>query len=278
MHVFSQTEPVLRPLWAVLANAFAPWSSKLVCLMRLTRGAFPIHIRSLNHDRRKIWSQTSDNMGKWSIRGGKSQRRERKKKKIREEKVLRERVRRKKSQAREKVEQGPRKGRKVWKDCVFHCLVVPAGRKVGSLKWRARSHVVGWEIENCTLLCREAHFEVKTPKAPHVRSTFESWDVQKVRPAFGANVRNTFGGGDVEKVHAVVARRCAKHILKSTCNKHAKKTPHVQTTWKVAMSKKCTPFWRKVHSQVKTDGLRPLFGVRIWFCIAGGMHSAPCQL
>ena len=53
--------------------------------------------------------------------------------KIREEKVLRERVRRKKSQAREKVEQGSRKGRKVWKDCVFHCRVVPAGRKVGSL-------------------------------------------------------------------------------------------------------------------------------------------------
>ena len=110
--------------------------------MRLTRGAFPIHIRSLNHDRRKfevklptIWESEASEVGR--------AREEKGRRKIREEKVLRERVRRKKSQAREKVEQGPRKGRKVWKDCVFHCLVVPAGRKVGSLKWRARSHVVG---------------------------------------------------------------------------------------------------------------------------------------
>ena len=40
--------------------------------------------------------------------------------------------------------------------------------------------------KKCTLLWREAHFEVKMYKAPHVRATF--------------------GGSDVEKVHAVVAR------------------------------------------------------------------------
>ena len=41
--------------------------------------------------------------------------------------------------------------------------------------------------KKCTPLWREAHFEVKMYKTPHVRATF--------------------GGSDVEKVHAVVARR-----------------------------------------------------------------------
>ena len=41
-------------------------------------------------------------------------------------------------------------------------------------------------LKKCTPLWREAHFEVKRCKTPHVRATF--------------------GGSDVEKVHAVVAR------------------------------------------------------------------------
>ena len=43
-----------------------------------------------------------------------------------------------------------------------------------------------WMLEKCTPLWREAHFQVKMYKTPHVRATF--------------------GGSDVEKVHAVVAR------------------------------------------------------------------------
>ena len=41
-------------------------------------------------------------------------------------------------------------------------------------------------LKKCTPLWREAHFEVRMHKTPHVRATF--------------------GGSDVEKVHAVVAR------------------------------------------------------------------------
>ena len=41
-------------------------------------------------------------------------------------------------------------------------------------------------LKKCTPLWREAHFQVKMYKTPHVRATF--------------------GGSDVEKVHAVVAR------------------------------------------------------------------------
>ena len=50
-----------------------------------------------------------------------------------------------------------------------------------------------------------------------------------------------------EKVHAVVARRCAKHISKSKCAKHTMSGPLLE----VAMSKKCTPLWREAHFEVK---------------------------
>ena len=158
--------------------------------------------------------------------------------------------------------------------------------------------------KKCTPLWREAHFEVKMYKALGVRTTFGSWDVEKVhavvaRSTFrsqnvqstrgsdhfwklrcrksarrcGAKhiskwkctipgVRTTFGSWDVEKVHAVVARstfrsenvqsttcsrhfwrfrcrksarRCgAKHISKSKCTKHYMFAPLLE----VQMSKK----------------------------------------
>ena len=57
--------------------------------------------------------------------------------------------------------------------------MAPEGRKVGSLKRRVRSHPARWEMKTCTPLWREAQFEVKMYKAPHVRSTFGSWDLEK---------------------------------------------------------------------------------------------------
>ena len=57
--------------------------------------------------------------------------------------------------------------------------------------------------KKCTPLWREAHFEVNMLKTPHVRTTFGSWDV--------------------EKVHAVVAL--------STFRSQNVKTPHVRTTF-----------------------------------------------
>ena len=71
--------------------------------------------------------------------------------------------------------------------------------------------------KKCTPLWREAQFQVKMYKTPQLRTTFGSWDVEKVhavvaRSTFPSqNVQNTrarttFGGCDVEKVHAVVAR------------------------------------------------------------------------
>ena len=55
-------------------------------------------------------------------------------------------------------------------------------------------------LKKCMPLRREAHFEVKMYKAPHVRATF--------------------GGSDVEKVHVVVARRTfrSQNVQNTTCS------------------------------------------------------------
>ena len=127
------------------------------------------------YNRRKFRSQTSDNMDRWKAEQGRG----REKRKIRREKIRRERVRRKKMQMREKVG-------KSRNTVFFQWFVAPEGRKVGSLKRRVRSQLARWEMKICTPLWREAHFEVKMYKTHHSRTTFGSWDV--------------------EKVHAVVAR------------------------------------------------------------------------
>ena len=72
--------------------------------------------------------------------------------------------------------------------------------------------------KKCTPLWREAHFQVKMYKTHHCRTTFGSWDVEKVHAVVAAKhiskskftkhtrSRTTFGSWDVEKVHAVAAR------------------------------------------------------------------------
>ena len=115
-------------------------------------------------------------MDRWKAEQGRG----REKRKIRRKKSRRERVRRKKMQMREKVG-------KSRNTVFFQWFVAPEGRKVGSLKRRVRSQLARREMNNCTPLWREAHFEVKMLKTP--------------------GVRTTFGGSDVEKVHGVVARR-----------------------------------------------------------------------
>ena len=84
----------------------------------------------------------------------------------------------------------------------FQWFVAPEGRKVGSLKRRVRSQLARGEMKNCTPLWREAHFQVKMYKTPQPRSTFGSWDV--------------------EKVHAVVARSIfrSQNVQNTTCTRH----------------------------------------------------------
>ena len=194
--------------------------------------------------RRKFRSQTSDNMDRWKAEQGRG----REKRKIRREKIRRERVRRKKMQMREQVG-------KSRNTVFFQWFVAPESRKVGSLKRRVRSQLAGWEMKNCTPLWREAHFQVKMYKTPGVRTTFGSWDVEKVhavvaRSTFPSqNVQNTRGSDHFWKLRCrKSARRCgAKHISKWKCRKHLS----VGRLLEVAMSKKCTPLWREAHFQVK---------------------------
>ena len=90
--------------------------------------------------------------------------------------------------------------------------------------------------KKCTPLWREAHFEVKMYKTPHVRATF--------------------GGSDVEKVHAVLARS----IFRS---QNVKNTRGFGPLLEVRMSKQCMPLWREGHFEVnmfKALGVRTTFG------------------
>ena len=197
------------------------------------------------HSRRKFRSQTSDNMDRWKAEQGRG----REKRKIRREKIRRERVRRKKMQMREKVG-------KSRNTVFFQWFVAPEGRKVGSLKRRVRSQLARWEMKNCTPLWREAHFQVKMHNTHQLRTTFGSWDVEKVHAVVA---RSTFPSQNVQNTPASdhfwqlrcrkSARRCgAKHISKSKCTKHTSVGPLLA----VEMSKKCTPLWREAHFQVKS--------------------------
>ena len=167
-------------------------------------------------------------MDRWKAEQGRG----REKRKIRSEKGRRERLRRKKMQMREEVGKS--------RNTVFlQWFEAPEGRKVGSLKRRVRSHVAKWEMKNCTLLWREAHFEVKMYKTHRVRTNFGSWDV--------------------EKVHAVVARSTFP-------SQNVQKNTSVGPLLEVEMLKKCTPLWREAHFEVKmlkADMFGPLLEVEM---------------
>ena len=209
--------------------------------------------------RRKFRSQTSDNMDRWKAEVVRVREEKRRREKIREEKES-EDVRRKKIQVREKVE-------KSRFTVFFQWFVAPEGRKVGWLKRRVRSHVVRWEMKSCTPLWRKAHFQVKMCKAHQVRSTFGSWNVQKVHAVVA---RSTFASQNAQNISVSdrlwklrcrkSARRCgAKHIS----SQNVQNTSVSDRFWKlrcpksvrpllqVEMSKKGTPLWREAHIQVK---------------------------
>ena len=136
-----------------------------------------------------------------------------------------------------------------------------------SLKRRVRSQLARWEMKNCMPLWREAHFQVKKYKTPQPRTAFGSCNVEKVhavvaRSTFPSqNVQNTpFSDHFWQLRCRKSARRCgAKHISKSKCTKHTILGPLLA----VEMSKKCTPFWRAAHFEVKmykTPQPRTTFG------------------
>ena len=105
-------------------------------------------------------------MDRWSSRGGKRHRKE----ESEEKKSEKKKNERQKVKVREKVE-------KSRNTVFFQCFVAQKGRKVGSLKRRVHRHLGRWDRKNCTPLWREG---VKKLKTFRVRSTFGSWNVEKV--------------------------------------------------------------------------------------------------
>ena len=171
--------------------------------------------------RRKFRSETSDNMDSW---------------KAEVRRVRRDKIRRKKMQMREKI------GKSRF-TVFFQWFVAPEGRKVGSLKRRVRSQLARWDMKKCTPLWREAHFQVKMDKTLEERTTFGSWDVEKVHAVvarstfWSQNVQNTPMSDHFWKFRCrKSARRCgAKHISKSK----VLKTDGLGPLLEVQMSKKC---------------------------------------
>ena len=160
--------------------------------------------------------------------------------------VRRNKIRRKKMQMREKVGMSRN-------TVFFQWFVAPVGRKVGSLKRRVRSQLARWEMKSCTQLWREAHFQVKMYKTPQCRTTFGSWDVEKVHAVVA---RSTFRSENVQSTPfsehfwklrcRKSARRCgAKHILKSKVLKIDGLGPLLE----VRMSKKCRKSVVKVSAK-----------------------------
>ena len=161
---------------------------------------------------------------------------------VREEKSRREKIREEKESEERRCRCAKRwESRKTL--CFFQWFVVPEGRKVGSLKQRVRSHLAKWEMTNCTPLWREAHLKVKRNKTPHVRTTFGSWDVEKVNAAVSrstfrsqnvqsipTSTSDSFGSWDVEKVHAVVAQNTFR-------SQNVQKPPASDHFWKLRCRK-----------------------------------------
>ena len=187
----------------------------------------------------------------------------------RRERLEERRSEKRKSQKKEDAD--ARKGRKVAKHCVFPMICGSGGSKSRLAKsggcgaswpderWKiarrcGAKHISKskcpkhtrfgplLEVEmskKCTPLWREAHFQVKMSKTHQVRTTFGSWDV--------------------EKVHAVVARSTFPS------QKCKKMSGGLGPLLEVEMSKKCTctPLWREAHFQVKmykTHQVRTTFG------------------
>ena len=93
----------------------------------------------------------------------------------------------------------------------FQWFVVPEGRKVGSLKRRARSD----KRENCPPLWRETHFQIKMRQNTTGSDHFSKLGCNQ-------NVQNTACSDHFLKLgYRKIARRCgAQHIFESKCKRH----------------------------------------------------------
>ena len=82
-----------------------------------------------------------------------------------------------------------------------------------------RSTFWSWDVEKCTPFWREAHLQVKKLKTPHVRTSFGSWDVEKVHTVVARstfprqNVQNTPGPDHFWKLCIFRGRRSTRDMF-----------------------------------------------------------------
>jgi len=128
-----------------------------------------------------------------------------------------------------------------------------------------RSQLARWEMKNCTPLWREAHFEVKMYKTHHARTTFGSWDVQKVHAVVARSTCRS------QKVQNTAAR---DHFWKLQCRKSAPLWRAAHFEVKMLKTPHRTTFWRPdVVSRGRRKGLRTLSKVcKTWGFCSISMH------
>ena len=103
--------------------------------------------------------------------------------------------------------------------------------------------------KKCTPLWREAHFQVKMYKAHHCRTTFGSWDVEKVHAVVA---RSTFPSQNVQNTPF------SDHFWRFRCRKSVEKV-HAVVARSTVRSQKCKKlrvlslFWREDVEKVGTD-------------------------
>jgi len=105
--------------------------------------------------------------------------------------------------------------------------------------------------KKCTRLWGEAHVEVKMYCTRQVRTTFGSWDVEKVH---GVVARSTFRSQYVKNT------TCSDHFWKLRCRKSARR---------------CGA--KHIFRSRKNNGFAPLLDVQMSFCVAGARDCGPCQ-
>ena len=185
------------------------------------------------YNRRKLSSQTSDNMQRWKSRGGQSQRGEVK--------------------SQKKEDAGARF------TMFLQWFVAPEGRKITSLKRRVRNQLARWEIKKLYAVVARSTFpsqNVQCTKHANVGPLLEVKLSQKCTLLWrearfqDKNAQNTPRSDHFWTLRCLKSARCcgAKHICKSKCTKHTMLRPLLE----VEMSKKCTPLWCEAHFQVKS--------------------------
>ena len=113
--------------------------------------------------------------------------------------------------------------------------------------------------KKCTPLWREAHLQVKKLKAPHLRNTFWSWDVEKVHAVVA---RSTFPSENVQSTAA------ADHFWKLRCWKSARRCG----------AKQISKLWREAHFEVKMYKAPHVRAFGLWSVVLRGRRKGLCTL